>query len=336
MADMSGKSAADGKAAAKTRSTDDTNRHTSPLDQKKQEIVNLTQEQKQELQKALSDIPAEEKAAYTEALSTVPHLVQTESGDERFLRFADFHAEKAAASLVKYWRLRKELFGSDKAFLPMTITGALRDDTETLDIGLAMLLPNDCHGRTVFYFNQSGFSSPPIDKESMHRVFFYFLHVNGESSAAQDQGIVFLENYEGYDLYTNWDRPFIKRCQEMRGIFTNKIRAIHFFTGRGSNTVLNEFIFPMIKFILGLRLRLRFQSHSGDSQFMRKNMLSKFGIEPRGLPESMGGSFSKNDFRNWLANRKQLEEQRTTKTYSNSPSDSNGSSNNTSQEGGVS
>lgn len=112
--------------------------------------------------------------------------------------------------------------------------------------------------------------------------------------------------------------------------------AIHFFTGRVSNAVLNEFIFPMIKFILGTRLRLRFQSHSGDSQFMRNNMLSKFGIEPCGLPQSMGGSFSKKDFREWLANRKQLEEQRTTKNNSNIPSDSTGSSKKTSKEDGVS
>lgn len=165
MADMYGESVADGKAVAKATSIDNTNRRTSP--QKKGEISNSTQEQKQELQKALSSIPVEEKAAYTEAVSMVPNLVQTESGEERFLRIADFHAEIAAASLVEYWRLRKDLFGSDKAFLPMTMTGALRDDAETLDMGLAMLLPNDRHGRTVFYFNQSGFSSPPLDKESM-------------------------------------------------------------------------------------------------------------------------------------------------------------------------
>jgi hypothetical protein len=44
-----------------------------------------------ELQKALDEIPHEEKEAYLEALERVPHLVQTESNPILFLRSENYN-----------------------------------------------------------------------------------------------------------------------------------------------------------------------------------------------------------------------------------------------------
>ena len=62
--------------------------------------------------------------------------------------------QKAAQRLVTYWKMRKQVFGEEKAFLPMAIDGALSEaDVATLR-GISeyyWVLPGpDEHGRTVF------------------------------------------------------------------------------------------------------------------------------------------------------------------------------------------
>ena len=62
--------------------------------------------------------------------------------------------QKAAKRFVAYWTHRRRLFGEDKAFLPMTLDGALSEE----DIELMRTIPEyyiflpglDDHGRVVF------------------------------------------------------------------------------------------------------------------------------------------------------------------------------------------
>ena len=43
-----------------------------------------------------------------------------------------------------------------KAYEPMTITGAMSDDVDTLRQGLVTILPNDVHGRPVWFLDRIG------------------------------------------------------------------------------------------------------------------------------------------------------------------------------------
>ena len=105
------------------------------------------------LEEALGTIPMNEKKDYTEALERVPHLVQQESPGESFLRATEFDPWAAAQRLVSYWKLRKEFF-ADRAFLPMTLDGAMREDRSVFDLGFCMLLPTDVGGRQVMFWNR--------------------------------------------------------------------------------------------------------------------------------------------------------------------------------------
>jgi hypothetical protein len=116
-----------------------------------------------ELKHELSDIPGEQKEAFLQAVSTCPHLVQSESPSLMFLRREHFDPKLAAQRLVKYWECRRVIFGKE-AFLPMTLEkGALSPvEVEVLESKQVALLPKDSAGRMVLYESRSscGPSSP--------------------------------------------------------------------------------------------------------------------------------------------------------------------------------
>ena len=115
------------------------------------ESVRLSAEEN--MRYALAEIPAEKKEAYLEAMKRVPQLVERESNALAFLRREKYDGILAAQRLVEYWKFRKMLFG-EKAFLPMTIDGAMRDDLETVKVGFLSVLPDDKGGRPVLYYDR--------------------------------------------------------------------------------------------------------------------------------------------------------------------------------------
>jgi hypothetical protein len=104
---------------------------------------------------AIQLLPEEEKAAFMEASTTAPHLVEIESDATRFYQITDYNNWSAAHRIVYYWKKRKALFG-DRAFLPMNQTGEgtlNRDDIAMLSSGGIIVLPRDSHGRSVVFID---------------------------------------------------------------------------------------------------------------------------------------------------------------------------------------
>jgi hypothetical protein len=126
-----------------------------------------------ELEQAIDLIPDSEKGAYLHAVRTVPALVQLESPPLRYLRFDSYNTWAAARRLVDYWQGRVELFGEERAYLPLrltrspppantaaetpsTIQSALDDlDVEVVNCGTYMVLPKDSVGRPVILHDRS-------------------------------------------------------------------------------------------------------------------------------------------------------------------------------------
>ena len=85
-----------------------------------------------------------DKSAYDEAMNRCPQLVETESDPFHFWKFCNSDIWSAGKKLCKYWQFRKKVFGPDKAFLPLDLTGhgAMdRDDIKLLQSGWMSLLP---------------------------------------------------------------------------------------------------------------------------------------------------------------------------------------------------
>jgi hypothetical protein len=175
------------------------------------------------LHEALKAIPAEEKIAYLEALERAPQLVERESKGILFLRFERYDAWAAAYRLVAYWDLRKKCFGQERAFLPMTQSAAMAEDTEVLRKGIATISPNDKHGRPVFHWDRIRATGP--HRDSVRRCLFYVLQALMEQDNAQRRGCVSVINLKVsafpaltiYLMYPHDDRrqlshlPFFRR-----------------------------------------------------------------------------------------------------------------------------
>jgi len=108
-------------------------------------------------------VPAPERSALDRALRDVPRLVEIESDPARFLRcclsgrrtkmdggrcypastqYPRDEVEAAARKLATFWSERLELFGEDRAFLPLNQTGrgALsREDVQVLGVKVLFL-----------------------------------------------------------------------------------------------------------------------------------------------------------------------------------------------------
>eukprot|EP00977_Amphora_coffeiformis_P002107 scaffold407_cov168-Amphora_coffeaeformis.AAC.3 len=148
------------------------------------------------LQEAVESLPVHEKAAYLEALERAPQLVAIESPGKSFLRVARFDPWAAASRLVGYWKFRKELFGLDRAFLPMTLEGAMREDRHIFVLGGCALLPCDTAGRSVIFFNRIACTravAPHCSRPQL-RCLFYLGHVASEETVAPNRGFVLLYN----------------------------------------------------------------------------------------------------------------------------------------------
>ena len=118
------------------------------------------------LQEALEAIPQHEKVDYLQALERVPHLVARESPGESFLRAMQFDPWAAASRLVAYWKFRREAFGTERAFEPMTLDGAMKQDKHIFELGFCALLPPDRAGRCVVFWNRIACTRAVAPRES--------------------------------------------------------------------------------------------------------------------------------------------------------------------------
>jgi phosphoribosylaminoimidazole carboxylase (NCAIR synthetase) len=144
---------------------------------------------------ALQAIPDTDKLAYLEALERAPELVQRESDPAAFLRCEKYDYWAAAHRLVKYWNVRKMVFGSERAFLPMTQTGAMLEDMVYLQKGLSLVLADDKFGRSVVYWDRIRSTSIVIPRDSLSRCYFYLLQAISERASTQKKGFIMIINF---------------------------------------------------------------------------------------------------------------------------------------------
>jgi hypothetical protein len=254
------------------------------------------------LYKALDAIPDSSKSEYTEALERSPVLVELESPIVAFLRCENYDCKAAAERLVGYWRVRKHTFGPDRAFLPMTLQGAMQDeDVDLLNRGLIRITSLDKFGRVVFFVDRVKYDRSIASREAFARCMFYMLHVISERDEAQVNGVVGVNNMRGADIYKHFDRILMKRLVAMMSFLPIKLCALHDYASShsGSCHVYQKVLLPVVRNLLGKRLRHRLVVHNGSNLLLQ----DQFGIGPECLASELGGSFSLDDFHKWLEKR---------------------------------
>ncbi|KAL3915948.1 MAG: hypothetical protein SGARI_008072, partial [Bacillariaceae sp.] len=131
-----------------------------------EEADEFLSEKLQEMEDELSRIPSNQLKDYTHAKKVCPELVTTESDPIKFLRCENYNAAAAAKRLQLYWKMRRKCFGDDRAFLPMTMSGAMRQDMALVESGIFGVLPGDVHGRRVFFFDRVKIMPPLADRDA--------------------------------------------------------------------------------------------------------------------------------------------------------------------------
>jgi hypothetical protein len=150
----------------------------------------------QQVHQVILAMPAEEKQDYMEARERALRLVETESDPMKFLRCCDADPEAAAKKLVDYWKVRRSLFGEERAFLPMTLSGAMAADRESLEKALVQVLPDDEYGRPVLFWDRIRSVKTVVTRDQVVRAHFYMLHIIAQRESVQKKGyvcIVFLK-----------------------------------------------------------------------------------------------------------------------------------------------
>jgi len=129
-----------------------------------------------EIETALALIAEDDKQAFLYALERVPQLVEIETHPIKFLLRENFDVAKAIKRLVLHWKFRCEVFGPDRAFRPMTISGdgALSpEDVSALRTPTMMILQRT--GSPALYTNHDLVSqqSPALRK----KIHFYHMQL---------------------------------------------------------------------------------------------------------------------------------------------------------------
>lgn len=154
------------------------------------------------LNEAIDALPMMEKRAYMQTLERNPSLVQTESDPFSFLRHAEFDCWLAASRLVKYWKLRVEFFGTEKAMDAMTQDGAMREDIVFLEAPSVTVAPPVKGGRFVFHMDRDRLVRiPGGNRKAFVRTCFSINHsINQQDKAISFSHHSYIESLSSLNL----------------------------------------------------------------------------------------------------------------------------------------
>lgn len=205
----------------------------------------------------------------------------------------------AALRLTKYWAKRLELFGPEKAFLPLTHESLSEGTKAAIERGFVTVLPGvkDPDGRGVVLVDPSRIDSSKFERVDMVRGFWYSIHAILEEESTQKRGMIALvcpRNAKLSKFDSKLDQMImesIKGCLPLRMSCIAICHPPSFF----------RIIWPIVSVIMGARLRKRVKVFMGkDEDVVGK--VESIGLTRDQIPELIGGNF-KVDRKAWLEGR---------------------------------
>jgi len=156
-----------------------------------EETPALIEEKISEFDKTLAKIDPKKKIGCTLAQEKCPGLCE-EDFKLVFLRCEVFQVKLAVDRWIKYWDLRLEILGAEKAFLTMTIEGAMKGSEKAISSSYMTVAEGviDPDGRAIVimdYREEAG----DLSDEDLFKAQFYHLYVVVSSQSAQERGAVF-------------------------------------------------------------------------------------------------------------------------------------------------
>jgi len=274
-------------------------------------LEHLRERARKHVEDAIRLIPLERKSAYLEAKRRAPGLVKTETDPLRFVRLCDYNAWAAAERLCKYWKERRVLFGDDRAFLPLILTGegAMNDnDILTLQAGFLALLPRSKSGLQVVFTDRRQALSISCTKTRL-RCCFYIVNILAEDDRAQTDGVIVL-NLLVTQRAQDYDHS---AAQSLRWLISDvfPIRAhIHVLSlaSGGQNGMMQSIMDSYMSYMLERKSRYsEFHTHIEKEEHQMLNELLAMGLTNAGIPNCLGGSWDFIEAMNWCRARARFE-----------------------------
>mmetsp|Transcript_15942 Transcript_15942/g.24826 ORF Transcript_15942/g.24826 Transcript_15942/m.24826 type:complete len:313 (+) Transcript_15942:73-1011(+) len=251
------------------------------------------------IEEELEQIPVEDKIEYEEALIHVPELVESESSVMKFLQKQNYNVQAAARNLVSYWEIRVKVFGRDRAFLPMTLGGAMQDEFDALSTGFFQILGTDAHGRAILFHEKPRANPQRHHRNSLLKCVFYILHVATSDLQIQKKGAVLINNF-GTATMKDFDRLYAKTCADIGIWGTVQVKALHIPNSRNW-LIPASLITPVMLAVISKYFRVRRNMYSSVEE------LEDYGLS---LTEILSArSQIRNDemFERWLEDQAQRE-----------------------------
>ena len=271
------------------------------------------------LQEALYAIPAADKRSYDVAVQRCPRLIEWESPPERYLRFDNYDAKAAALRLVDYWQARLELYGPERAYMPLTLsgTGALNEeDLAVLKTGIYMVLPDDSFGRPVIFQDKARLTTPEVmDQDRVMRCLFYVLSIVSERENIVETGMTMLNVTCDKIRKSALDVPMLQKAASLFAI--RKVIPLRMVSSHHvllSNRQALSCVLPQYRRVfdgLGERKPKSMSYHQNKPLDELHVDLRKHGFHLEGLPKvPLDGLFTFGCFRKWMEDRARLEKKR--------------------------
>jgi CRAL/TRIO domain len=213
-------------------------------------------------------------------------------------------SQLAVKRLVQYWDKRVELFGKQKAFMPLTLSALEDEDMLALVAGFSSVMEGtDESGRGIFMVNPSKKDLSKYSRVAMVRAIWYMVHAMLEShESIQQKGVVVIICSRDAKL-SHFDRKLDDMIlQSLKGVLPMRISVFHIC----QPPTVFALVFPFLRMMIGPRLRKKIKVHSDSTDHVLEQ-LARYGLSKNILPAELGG-MRESDSVKWLEARKKAEE----------------------------
>ena len=258
------------------------------------------------LEQEMAALPTRQTEAYRRA----QHQCPDEVSDRRKMVFVEYDngsVAEAAARLALYWEERLSAFGPDRAFLPMTLAGAMKDEVvPMINYPIWQCLPvTDSAGRPILYAEPSRRDFTKYSPEQEIRAVMYMFETMLEDDDVRRKGCVAL--YNAQDVQQHQARRVLtkKLIEQINHIYPIRVRATHMC--HPTKFMFYMFL-PVVKMFMPKEVRVRLQLHYGDTDKVLRE-LDGFCLSRDRVPDSLGGDLQCS-INQWVLDRMALENQR--------------------------
>jgi hypothetical protein len=263
------------------------------------------------VRKAIEELAPELKGAYLQALEKCPSDITP----ERFLRHEKGNVGLASKLMARNWSFRVQLFGIERAFLPLNDLsgkGALSElDLKVFSTGFLSLLPNDDEGRAVAFFNADETAIPELSTQELmqarFRGFFYMLTT---VSARSTEFVMF--RYSDSPKLEKERTGMLSLFLQTFPIQLHAFHTLYLPPNKAAMRMYKDTLIPLHKQYLGEYISKVLHCHICESPNEMLDTLLRLGLSKSALPLCAGGCGTYHDYTRWTANfdRTAIEQER--------------------------